>query len=86
MKYNSKGDDHGAGQERKMSYLVKDGYFLLKLVITIILFSTGPPDNQLLPRNAWSTLLLPENHFSDEKHQNGLIAVLFLMHHVGMVF
>lgn len=86
MKYNSKADDHGVDKERKMSYVVKDGCFLLKLVITIILFSTGPPDNQLLPRNAQSTLLLTENHFSDEKHQNCLIAVLFLMHHVAMVF
>lgn len=42
-KYNSKGDDHGAGRKRKMSYLVKAGYFLLKLVITNSLFSTGPP-------------------------------------------
>jgi len=64
-----------------MSYLVKAGCFLLKLTVTNSPFSAGPPDSQLLPRNAQSTLLLPESHFSDEKHQKDLIAVLFLMHH-----
>lgn len=56
---------------------MKAGYFLLKLVITNSLFSTGPPDSQSLPRSAQSTLLLPENNFSDEKYQKDLIAVLF---------
>lgn len=64
-----------------MSYLVKEGCFILKHVITNSLFSTGPSDSWLLPRNAQSTLLLPENHFSDEKHQKDLIAILFLMRH-----
>lgn len=76
-----KGMIMGQARRGKCLYLVKYVYFLLKHVITNSFFSSSPPDSQSLPQNAQSTLLLPEKHFSSEKYQNDLIAVLFLMHH-----
>lgn len=80
-KYKRKGDDYGAGKERKMSLPSEVWILPFKTCYNQQFLLFYPPNSQSLPQNAQSTLLLPEKHFSSEKYQNDLIAVLFLMHH-----